>query len=260
MAADDDIDRLYQLPLGEFIGARNALAAERKQAGDKDGAAAVKALGKPSVGAWAVNQLWWTARGRMDALRDAGDDVRAAQHGGDAAELQGAMKARRALERELVDRAAGLLGDATESTLRKVQVTIETLATYGTARGFDGRLVRELDPPGFEVLAELAASPPPPRARPSRTEQPAAATRRELALVVERRAARERAKRAADKAAAERDLLSARAAAARDELAEARRRVERAAERVAEADAELARAGAAAERAAADLAELATDD
>ena len=46
----DEIDRLYELPLEEFTAARNALA---KETGD----AALKQLKKPTVPAWAVNQL-----------------------------------------------------------------------------------------------------------------------------------------------------------------------------------------------------------
>ncbi|MCC7125349.1 MAG: hypothetical protein IT178_10910, partial [Acidobacteria bacterium] len=53
------IDALYQGPLDGFTAARNALAAALKKSGDKAGAERVKALAKPSVTAWAVNQAWW---------------------------------------------------------------------------------------------------------------------------------------------------------------------------------------------------------
>jgi hypothetical protein len=49
------IDELYQLPLDEFTAARNALA---KSTGD----ASIKKLEKPSLSAWAVNQLFWHQR------------------------------------------------------------------------------------------------------------------------------------------------------------------------------------------------------
>ena len=54
---DDQIDRLYQLPLDEFTSARNALA---KEAGPE--AAAIKRLEKPNTAAWAINQLFWKDR------------------------------------------------------------------------------------------------------------------------------------------------------------------------------------------------------
>src|SRR5215467_583167 len=60
---DAEIDRLYQLPLDEFTAARNVLA---KQAGGEAGR--VRALGKPSVPAWIVNQLYWRDRKVWDAL------------------------------------------------------------------------------------------------------------------------------------------------------------------------------------------------
>src|SRR5579862_9733037 len=69
---DDEIGQLYQRPLAEFTPARNALA---KQAG-KD-APRVRALPKPSVPAWAVNQLYWRDRHAWDALVAAAENARA---------------------------------------------------------------------------------------------------------------------------------------------------------------------------------------
>ena len=57
-----DVDELYGLPLDEFVPARNALARELKGAGEPAEAAEVAALRKPSVAAWAVNQLVRTQR------------------------------------------------------------------------------------------------------------------------------------------------------------------------------------------------------
>ena len=54
---DEEIAGLYQLPLADFTAARNALA---KQAGAR--ASEVKALQKPPVAAWAINQLYWQRR------------------------------------------------------------------------------------------------------------------------------------------------------------------------------------------------------
>src|SRR3982751_5116605 len=68
--AESGIDQLYQLPLDEFTAARNALAK-----GAKNGAA-IKALAKPPLAAWAVNQLYWRDRKTWDALIDAGENLR----------------------------------------------------------------------------------------------------------------------------------------------------------------------------------------
>src|SRR3954451_19713893 len=51
---EQEIERLYQLPLEEFTPARNALAKGSTEA------ARIRALAKPPIGAWAVNQLYWT--------------------------------------------------------------------------------------------------------------------------------------------------------------------------------------------------------
>src|SRR5688572_8316831 len=54
-----EADKLYQAPLAEFTAARNALAARIKAAHGADAAAHVKALVKPSIAAWVLNQLYW---------------------------------------------------------------------------------------------------------------------------------------------------------------------------------------------------------
>ena len=61
MATDDQIDRLYQIGLEAFIAERNALAKTSRHA-------ALKSLPKPSVPAWAVNQIYWHERAIFDRL------------------------------------------------------------------------------------------------------------------------------------------------------------------------------------------------
>src|SRR5438874_10295988 len=65
---DDDIDALFKLPLTEFVGARKALAAGLKQKGLVSEAEGVKALAKPSISPWTVNQLYWRHREAFDEL------------------------------------------------------------------------------------------------------------------------------------------------------------------------------------------------
>ena len=62
----EEIDELFALPLDEFTAARNALAKRLKQDGDGETAEAVRTLAKPTVAAWAVNQL---ARHDAEAVR-----------------------------------------------------------------------------------------------------------------------------------------------------------------------------------------------
>jgi hypothetical protein len=213
-----EIDALYRLPLAEFTPARNALAKLRKQRGDRGGADLVRALQKPSVSAWTVNQLWWRDRALFDELLAAGDAVRsAAQRGAGPAEQQEPQQRRRRALGALVKAAEQRLQEAghgaSATTIRRITTTLEACAAFGSRLPSPGpgRLGEDLDPPGFEVLAELVgasvsgasrqAAPsvpttPAERARPSPTEratqQIAAATARadELAAEVDVAAAR----------------------------------------------------------------------
>lgn len=57
--------------MAEFTAARNTLAEQLKKSGRGDGggeAALGKALGKPSISAWTVNQLYWNHREAFDRL------------------------------------------------------------------------------------------------------------------------------------------------------------------------------------------------
>src|SRR5262245_37349189 len=82
---DDDVDQLFKVPVAEFTGLRNALAARLKKEGHGEDADRIKALGKPSVSAWAVNQLYWKQRDAFDRLLETGERLRHAQ----AAQLAG---------------------------------------------------------------------------------------------------------------------------------------------------------------------------
>jgi hypothetical protein len=151
MAAQDDLeqglDRLYAGPLDAFVRDRDALAASLKKAGDKAGAAAVKARARPSVSAWVVNRLWREARAPFDALLAAGDDLKEAQRcalaGGGADKMKAAMAARRAAVAKLLARAKDALDagghPASAATLQRVASTLNALAGAGD-RGELGRM------------------------------------------------------------------------------------------------------------------------
>src|ERR1051325_11762461 len=76
-----DIDALFQLPLAEFTGARNALAARLKKEGRSIDAERVKALANPPAPAWAVNQLYWQDPEAIEQLLETGERLRKAQTG-----------------------------------------------------------------------------------------------------------------------------------------------------------------------------------
>src|SRR5213593_261798 len=72
---NDAIDELYQVPLNEFTAKRNALVKALRGAD----ATHVRKLSKPSVVAWAVNQVYWRARSTYDRLIKSGERLRKAQ-------------------------------------------------------------------------------------------------------------------------------------------------------------------------------------
>jgi hypothetical protein len=173
-----EIDRLYALPLADFIGERNELAKRLKAAGDSQTADEVKALAKSSVTAWAVNALYHHQREAFDALIEAAAAVRAALAGkGDRREAEAA---RRQALRALLGRAAKILARAghaaTPANRQRVSHTLETLAARDPAMEGPrpGRLVADLEPQGFDILAGLAASLAPARPTAARAARSAA--------------------------------------------------------------------------------------
>src|SRR5687767_12116073 len=71
-------DELYGAAFTAFTAERKRLASELR-ASDKEAAAEVAKLPKPSLSAWVVNRLWREARDDFDALLDAGRRMRKGQ-------------------------------------------------------------------------------------------------------------------------------------------------------------------------------------
>jgi len=143
------------LPVAEFTGARNALAARLKKEGRPNDAERVKLLSKPSVSAWAVNQLYWEHRDAFDRLIAIGKGFRRGRVGRES------LDARRDALVQLSDLATDLLRDAghnpSQDTIRRVTATLEALSAYALLSDgpTPGRLTNDVDPPGFESLASL---------------------------------------------------------------------------------------------------------
>src|SRR6266567_7805406 len=134
---EDDVDALYRLPLAEFTAARNTLAGRLKQGGRGNEADFVKALVKPSISAWAVNQLYWKHREAFDRLIATGERFRQAQTSRltrKVADMRGALDTRCEALSHVSDLATALLRDAghnpTPDTMRRVTTTIEAMSVY----------------------------------------------------------------------------------------------------------------------------------
>ena len=95
---------LYALPFDEFMAARTA-AAKAATGSGKELPAAVKALPKPSVAAWAVNMMAVHESAVLAQLADLGQRMRAAQSSLDAGALRELARERRALLSDAVDTA-----------------------------------------------------------------------------------------------------------------------------------------------------------
>jgi hypothetical protein len=239
-----DADELYGLPFDEFIPARNALARELRSAGRRQEASEVAALRKPSVAAWAVNQLVRTQRRGVDELFAAGDALRAAHDQvlagrGDAASLRGAVAGERAAVDALTDAARGLLTsqghELSPTIIERVSDTLHAAALDDDARAQvrDGRLERELKHVGLGM---------PPGAMPVRAPR-RKATAAKAEPKNDKAAEREARRRAAEREARRRLERATRAvSAARERRNKAAQALEEAEEALTKAEGELSEA------------------
>jgi len=216
VAADDIVDRLYDLPLGEFVRARDEAARELRKAGEREEADRVKALKKPTAAAGAANRLVRERRDEVEEFLRAAVEVREAQLAGKG-DLGAAVKRQRQLLEQLV--RAG--GEAVRQTLFAAAVDDEAAAEL-----LAGRLERELEPRGFGTLLAHAPAEPPRRA--ARAASPAKP---------DDRAARAKLREATEALAA----AEAEERQARRRLEQLEREVQRARAAVGKAEAELDR-------------------
>jgi hypothetical protein len=155
-AADNKIDELYQQPLADFTGARNALA---KTLSGAD-AQRVKALAKPTVVAWAANQVYWQARAAYDALMKSGERVRKAQIAalqGKATDVRGANEDHRRAVSAAVAEAERLAASAgSKPSPDALTRTFEAMSLTPHPPDPPGRLTELLQPgTGFEAFAGI---------------------------------------------------------------------------------------------------------
>ena len=125
-------DELYGLPQDEFTPARDAKARELKP--DKELAAAVKKLKKPSVAAWVVNIFVRRETEQVEQVIAVGTALRDAQEGMDGAELRALTKQRRQLTSAVTDQARTL---AREEGLKVTQAVADQVEATLTAAMLD---------------------------------------------------------------------------------------------------------------------------
>lgn len=164
---ESDFDSLFRLPLTDFIGARKALAAKLKSQGRAADAERVRATAKPSISAWAVNQLYWRHRQVFDRLLEISRLFRESQTSNSAGRIDAmrdALEARRKVLSELTELATTLLREAgynpSLEMMRRIATTLEGASAYAAlpAGVSAGRLTKDIDPPGFDSLTSLAST------------------------------------------------------------------------------------------------------
>jgi DNA repair exonuclease SbcCD ATPase subunit len=238
---DDVAGRLYGLPLEDFTRERDAAARELRKAKDRDAADAVAKLPKPSQGAWAANTLAREHRDLVDALLDAGDELRAAQEDAVAGKGASALRDAAAVEREAVEALVDVAKELkpagrkpSAQTLERLRTTLHAAATDDDVRTAldQGRLVEDATGAGAWGLVAGADAP----AVAPRRERKKAAPRKKAD---DREAAARERKEREERLAAERERRSQLEAELREARAERRSR-----------ERELERAEKAAERAA----------
>ena len=122
--------QLYGLPPKEFTAARDARASEARAAGDKDLAASLKQLRKPSVGAWMANMLVRRQPREIEQLIELGETLRAARNL-DGAQIRSATKQKQEIVTKLARQARSIATRLSQPVSQAAEIELE--ATLDTA-------------------------------------------------------------------------------------------------------------------------------
>jgi hypothetical protein len=161
---------LYGLPLDDFVGARDELARELRKAGKAEAADEVKALHKPSVSAWTVNQL---ARRHPQELKDlvkTGDALRKAQRGAVGGRGGDALRTATRAHRDRLDELTSIARHDLETAGPTLQRVVQTLRAASVDKEASktllaGTLTEDVEPAGFGSLLAAVPEPKPRRTR-----------------------------------------------------------------------------------------------
>jgi hypothetical protein len=149
---------LYALQPDEFTATRNRRAADARSDGDKELAASIRLLQKPSIAAWAMNLLVREQSEEIDQVLELGRTLRTAQADLDSDTLRKLSAQRRALVAALGKQAASLAKNSghpisaaavleVEQSLNAAMADARAAAALKTAR-----LTRALDSVGLEAV------------------------------------------------------------------------------------------------------------
>lgn len=171
MEFESVVDELYALDRDEFTKVRDQRAAEARKAGEKELAAKIRKLRKPTSAAWLVNRLVREWPTQVAKLTDLGDALRSAHQELAGDRLRTLSRQRHELVQQLTDQAESLAGGSVgESVVREVYDTLDAALTDPDAGRAvaQGRLTTALRPGDPFAGDWLALGPAPARAEPGR--------------------------------------------------------------------------------------------
>jgi hypothetical protein len=153
---DEVADELYGLPPDEFTAARTRYEKEAKAAGNREEAAHIRALAKPSVTAWLANQLAREHRAELEPLLELGAGLRDATRNLAGDQLRELSRQQSKLVYALVQQARQLARNAgrsvSEDVARGLDETLRAALADEEAGSLllAGRLTDALQTSGFE--------------------------------------------------------------------------------------------------------------
>jgi hypothetical protein len=160
-SAETQMERLYALPLAEFVPARRALARTLKGPEARQ----VKALVKPTSIPWTVNQIYWHESPLYSRLLKLGTSLRSAQ--------VAALEGRTARVQDMSTAHKGTLAEATAAGVKRAAAAgikvdpnallrmLETVSLAERLPEPHGRFTRVVEPAGLEALRGVAVKAAP---------------------------------------------------------------------------------------------------
>jgi len=149
------VEQLYAAPPARFTPLRSELVAQARSAGEKDLAASVGALRKPTLAAWAVNHFVREHADELEELRSFAELLREAQRSLDADQLRLLGRERAARVDALADRIAEVAAEDGQKlgagAAQEVRETLTALIADEDAEAsvLTGALVKALSYSGF---------------------------------------------------------------------------------------------------------------
>jgi hypothetical protein len=156
-------DELYALAPAEFTAARDEFARQARQAGQREDAAAIKMLARPTTSAWLVNQLSREAPDQLARLVQVAEALEEAQRTLAGGRLRELSSQRRNVINDLLPQAAEIASRAGQPAsavvMGEVRATLDAALADSAARAAvqSGRLTKALAYAGLGEV-DLAAA------------------------------------------------------------------------------------------------------